>query len=281
MKTNTQQINAIANLAQPKPFDAIQTAHFLAREIVGYNKSSDKLIELQKQIDDTKNEKGTRKKAIDGLLRELWTNNVLMVEGKGVTKCPIRIALKEVLSKEELAEKTIANICGAVSYALKEKKPYDIKYLEKKAQQKKIDDAKKEGAKNATTPTATTPTATTPTATTPTATTPTTPTATTPTATTPTAITKKSTKLDYCKDASAITRLLFDATQIKRYDDDVNDNDIMHYNIILDSIDTIMDTLVLLSKQDRKIVDAMHDDDIHDDDIHDDDNLGIDSELVD
>jgi cell division septation protein DedD len=187
MKTNTQQINAIAKLAEEKPFDAIQATHFLAREIAGYNKSSDKLIELQKQIDDTKNDKGARKKAIDGLLKELWTNNVLMVEGKGVTKCPIRIALKEVLSKEGLAEKTIANICGAVSYALKEKKPYDIKYLEKKAQQKKIDDAKKEGASSATTPTATTPTATTPTATTPTATTPTatTPTATTPTATTP------------------------------------------------------------------------------------------------
>jgi hypothetical protein len=154
MKTNAQQINALAILAESKPFDAVQTAHFLAREIVGYNKSSDRLIDLQKQIDDTKTEKGTRKKAIDSLLKDLWTNNVKMVEGKGVTKCPIRIALKEVLSKEGLAEKSIANICGAVSYALKEKKPYDIKYLEKKAQQKKIDDAKKEGVKGATTPTA-------------------------------------------------------------------------------------------------------------------------------
>jgi hypothetical protein len=167
MKTNAQQLNAIANLV--KPFDAIQTAHFLAREIVGYNKSSDKLVELQKQIDDAKNEKGARKKAIDGLLKELWQNNIKMIEGKGVTKCVIRIALKEVLSKEGLAEKTIANICGAVCHALKYKVPYDIKYLEKKAQQKKIDDAKKEGA---TTPSATTPSATTPSATTPSATTP-------------------------------------------------------------------------------------------------------------
>ena len=74
-----------------------------------------------------------------------------------------------------------------------------------------------------------------------------------------------------------ITRQLFDATQVRRYDDKVSDNDLMHYNIILDSIDTIMDTLVLLSKQDRKIVD----DDFQDDDMQDDDDLGIDSALVD
>ena len=136
MKSNAQQINAITNLV--KPFDAIQTAHFLAREIVSYNKSSDKLLDLQKQIDDTKVEKGARKKAIDNLLKELWTNNISMITGKGVTKCPIRLALKEVLSKEGLSEKTVSNIIGAVGYALNNKKPYDIKYLEKAAIEKKI-----------------------------------------------------------------------------------------------------------------------------------------------
>ena len=158
MKTNTKQIESIATLI--KPFDAIQTAHFLAREIVGYNKTSDKLVELQKQIDDTKNDKGARKKAIDGLLKELWLNNVRMIEGKGVTKCPIRIALRDALNKESLAEKTVNNILGAVSYALNNKKPYDIHAVTKLAQQKKIDDAKKQGTTppaSGTTPPATPP----------------------------------------------------------------------------------------------------------------------------
>jgi hypothetical protein len=226
MKTNAKQIESIAKLAEPKPFDAIQTAHYLAREIVGYNKSSDKLIELQKQIDDTKTEKGTRKKAIDALLKELWTNNVLMIEGKGVTKCPIRMALKEVLSKEGLAEKTIANICGAVSYALKEKKPYDIKYLEKKAQQKKIDDAKKEGA--ASTP-ANTP-----------ANTPATP-ATTP-ATTP-AKPKGDTVTDYVKDMAILCQNAIQATEKRRM---LKDGKEQVYKDIIELFNEVMDNMASL-----------------------------------
>jgi hypothetical protein len=226
MKTNAKQIESIAKLAEPKPFDAIQTAHYLAREIVGYNKSSDKLIELQKQIDDTKTEKGTRKKAIDALLKELWTNNVLMIEGKGVTKCPIRMALKEVLSKEGLAEKTIANICGAFSYALKEKKPYDIKYLEKKAQQKKIDDAKKEGA--ASTP-ANTP-----------ANTPATP-ATTP-ATTP-AKPKGDTVTDYVKDMAILCQNAIQATEKRRM---LKDGKEQVYKDIIELFNEVMDNMASL-----------------------------------
>jgi heme-binding NEAT domain protein len=222
MKTNAKQIESIANLAIAKTFDAIQTAHYLAREIVGYNKSSDKLIELQKQIDDAKNDKGTRKKAIDGLLKELWTNNVTMVEGKGVTKCPIRVALKEVLSKEGLAEKTIANICGAVSYALKEKKPYDIKYLEKKAQQKKIDDAKKEGEKNASTPASSTPASSTP--------------------ATPHAVTKVKgdTVTDYIKDMAILCQNAIQASEKRRM---LKDDKQQVYADIIELFNEVMDTI--------------------------------------
>ena len=242
MKTNAKQIEAIATLI--KPFDAIQTAHFLAREIIGYNKTSDKLIELQKQIDDVKVDKGTRKKAIDTLLKELWVNNVTMVIGKGVTKCVIRIALKEVLDKEGLAEKTIANILGAVSYALNNKKPYDIHAVTKLAQQKKIDDARKQGEKNGTSPTATTPTATTPTATTPTATTPTatTPTATTPTATTPTATpkVKGDNVTDYIKDMAILCQNAIQASEKRRM---LKDDKQQVYVDIIELFNEVMDTI--------------------------------------
>ena len=257
MKTNAKQIESIATLI--KPFDAIQTAHFLAREIVGFNKTSDKLVDLQKQIDDTKIEKGTRKKAVDNLLKELWNNNVKMVAGKGVTKCPIRLALRDVLDKEGLADTTKNNILTAVSFALEHKKPYDIhapaKYNAAIKAEKEKEKLKSEILKNAIPPA-------------------------TPSATTPSATTKKSTRLDYCKDAFALVKLLFDATQVKRYDDDVSDTDILHYNVILDSIDTIMDTLILLSKpkQDKDAANVI--DDMDDMDDMDDD-LGIDSELVD
>jgi hypothetical protein len=247
MKTNAKQIESIANLAIAKTFDAIQTAHYLAREIVGYNKSSDKLIELQKQIDDTKNDKGTRKKAIDGLLKELWTNNVTMVEGKGVTKCPIRVALKEVLSKEGLAEKTIANICGAVSYALKEKKPYDIKYLEKKAQQKKIDDAKKEGEKNASTPASSTPASSTPASSTPASSTPasSTPASSTPASSTPAtphAVTKVKgdTVTDYIKDMAILCQNAIQASEKRRM---LKDDKQQVYADIIELFNEVMDTI--------------------------------------
>ena len=209
MKTNAQQINAIANLA--KPFDAIQTAHFLAREIVSYNKSSDKLIDLQKQIEDTKVEKGARKKAIDNLLKELWTNNVSMVVGKGVTKCPIRLALKEVLSKEGLAEKTVNNIIGAVGYALNNKKPYDIHAVNKLAQQKKIDDAKKEGAS---TPTST------------------------PTSTAPKI--KSGDKTQYVKDMAVLCQTAIKATEDRRM---LNDEHKQVYADIIELFNEIMDNM--------------------------------------
>jgi hypothetical protein len=169
MKANAKQIESIANLATPKPFDAIQQTYFLGVEIVGFNNASDKLIELQKTIDDTKIEKGTRKKAIDLMLKELWTNNVKMIEsGKGKQSCPIRIELKRVLDTSSLADTTKNNIVTAVAFALKHKKPYDIhaptKYNAALKAEKEKEKLKSEILKDATTPTATTPTATTPTA---------------------------------------------------------------------------------------------------------------------
>jgi hypothetical protein len=261
MKTNAQQINALAKLAEPKPFDAVQTAHFLAREIVGYNKSSDKIISLQNEIEATKAEKGTRKRAIDALLKDLWQNGVTMVEGKGVTKCPIRIALKEVLSKEGLADTTVNNIISAVSFAVNNKKPYDIKARDKynaalKAEKEK-EKLKNEILKGATTPTATTPT---PTATTPTATatTPTaTATATTPTATatTPTATaTTPTTKINapivepekatqYCKSMSTLMSNVFNLTEPRRMLNDAHektyDDIIIYMNEIMDLVSSL------------------------------------------
>jgi hypothetical protein len=170
MNTNAKQIESIAKLAVPKPFDAIQQTYFLGVELIGFNTASDKLIELQKTIDDTKVEKGTRKKAIDNLLRELWHHNVLMVESTGKSKCPIRIELKRVLGESNLADTTVNNIITAVAFALKHKKPYDIhaptKYNAALKAEKEKEKLKNEILKG-TTPTATTPTATTPTAPTP------------------------------------------------------------------------------------------------------------------
>ena len=66
----TNKVSALSlvveQLTTEKPFDSISVVQCLAREIVGYNRSSDKLVELQKQIDDTKNEKGARKKGKGG-----------------------------------------------------------------------------------------------------------------------------------------------------------------------------------------------------------------------
>jgi len=126
MKTNAKQIEAIANLAKPKPFDAIQQTYFLGVELIGFNTASDKIISLQNEIEATKTEKGARKKAIDTVLKELWQNNVTMIDGKGMSKCPIRIELKRVLGESSLADTTVNNIITAVSFALKHKKPYDI-----------------------------------------------------------------------------------------------------------------------------------------------------------
>jgi hypothetical protein len=128
MKTNAQQINAIATLATPKPFDAIQQTYFLGVELIGFNTASDKLIDLQNQIESTKTEKGARKKAIDLMLNDMIKNNVMMItKGTGKTKCPLRVELKRVLDTSNLAEGTKNNIITAVSFALEHKKPYDIK----------------------------------------------------------------------------------------------------------------------------------------------------------
>ena len=168
MKTNAQQINALAKLAEAKPFDAVQKTYFLGVEIVGFNNASDKLVGLQKQIDDTKVEKGTRKKAIDVLLKELWHNNILMIEsGKGKQSCPIRVELKRVLDTSNLADTTKNNIVTAVAFALKHKKPYDIHAPTKHNAMLKAEKEKEKLKSEILKSTTTTPTATTPTATTP------------------------------------------------------------------------------------------------------------------
>ena len=241
MKTNAQQLNAIANLV--KPFDAIQTAHFLAREIVSYNKSSDKLVELQKQIDDVKVDKGARKKAIDSLLKELWTNDIKMIEGKGVTKCVIRIALREVLNKENLADTTINNILTAVSFALKHKKPYDIhapaKYnaaLKAEKEKEKLKSEILKGGselKNAIPPSATTPSATAPSATTPSATTPS---ATTPKVNVPKVEPESATQ--YIKSLAVLMDSAFAISEPRRM---LGDEHEKTYDDIINAINDIMD----------------------------------------
>jgi hypothetical protein len=244
MRTNAKQIESIAKLAESKPFDAVQKAHFLAREIIGFNTASDKLVELQKTIDDTKVEKGTRKKTIDALLKELWQNGVTMVEGTGVTKCPIRNELRRVLDETTLAKRTKDNIISAVAFAVNNKKPYDIKARDKHNAAIKAE-KEKEKLKGATTPTATTPTATTPTATTPTATTPT---ATTPTATTPTTKVnapkvepEKATQ--YCKSMATLMEGVFSLTEPRRM---LNDEHEKTYDDIIIYMNEIMDLVASL-----------------------------------
>jgi len=251
MKTNTQHIESIANLVVPKPFDAIQQTYFLGVELIGFNKASDKLIDLQKTIDDTKVEKGTRKKAIDALLKELWQNNVTMIDGKGMSKCPIRIELKRVLGESNLADTTVNNIITAVAFALKHKKPYDIhaptKYnaaiKAEKEKEKLKNEILKGGSelKNAIPPSATTPSATMPSATTPSATTPT---ATTPTATTPTATTpvksKGITVTDYVKDMAILCQNAIQASEKRRM---LRDDKEQVYKDIIELFNEVMDTV--------------------------------------
>ena len=125
-----------------------------------------------------------------------------------------------------------------------------------------IESVIKQQKESATTPSATTPSATTPSAT-------------TPSATTPSATTKKPTRLDYCKDASALTRQLFDATQARKM---LKDSDMAFYDDIIKSINDIMTTLVTMTK-DKDVASVIGD--MQEDDDFDDDNLGIDTELVD
>ena len=182
MKTNAKQIEAIANLV--KPFDAIQQTYFLGVELIGFNTASDKIIDLQNQIESSKVEKGARKKAIDLMLKDMIKNNVKMItEGTGKTKCPIRLELKRVLDTSNLADGTKNNIVTAVGFALKHGKPYDIKGPDKynamlkaeKEKEKLKNEILKGGSelKNAIPPTTTAPTTTAPTTTAPTTTTPT------------------------------------------------------------------------------------------------------------
>ena len=243
MKTNAQQINALATLATPKPFDAVQKAHFLAREIIGFNNASDKLVELQKSIDDTKVEKGTRKKTIDTILKELWQNGVTMVEGAGVTKCPIRAELRRVLDETTLAKRTKDNIISAVAFAVNNKKPYDIKARDKhnaaikaeKEKEKLKNEILKGGTdlKNAippSTPSATTPSATTPSATTPSATTP------VVKVSAPNVEPEKATQ--YCKSMATLMESVFNLTEPRRM---LGDEHEKTYDDILIYMNEIMD----------------------------------------
>ena len=171
MKTNAHQIEAIATLI--KPFDAIQQTYFLGVELIGFNTASDKLIDLQNQIESTKTEKGARKKAIDLMLKDMIKNNVMMItKGTGKTKCPVRVELKRVLDTSNLADGTKNNIITAVAFALEHKKPYDIKGPDKynamlkaeKEKEKLKNEILKGGSelKNAIPPTTTAPTTTAP-----------------------------------------------------------------------------------------------------------------------
>jgi hypothetical protein len=253
MKTNAHQIESIAKLAESKPFDAIQKAHFLAREIIGFNNASDKIITLQNEIEATKVEKGTRKKTIDALLKELWQNGVTMVEGAGVTKCPIRNELRRVLDETTLAKRTKDNIISAVAFAVNNKKPYDIKARDKhnaaikaEAEKEKLKSEILKGGtdlKNAippSTPSATTPSATTPSATTPSATTPS---ATTPVVkvSAPNVEPEKATQ--YCKSMSTLMSSVFNLTEPRRM---LGDEHEKTYDDILIYMNEIMDLIATL-----------------------------------
>ena len=222
MKTNTQQINALATLAQPKPFDAVQKAHFLARELIGFNNASDKIIALQNEIEATKVEKGTRKKTIDALLKELWQNGVTMVEGTGVTKCPIRNELRRVLDETTLAKRTKDNIISAVAFAVNNKKPYDIKARDKynaaiKAEKEK-EKLKNEILKGASTPASSTP------------------------ASTPAKV-KGDTVKDYVKDMAILCQNAIQASEKRRM---LKDDKEQVYKDIIELFNEVMDNMASL-----------------------------------
>jgi hypothetical protein len=250
MKTNAKQIESIAKLATPKPFDAIQQTYFLGVELIGFNTASDKLVELQKTIDDTKVEKGTRKKAIDLMLKDMIKNNVMMItKGTGKTKCPIRVELKRVLDTSNLAEGTKNNIITAVSFALEHKKPYDIKGPDKynaaikaEKEKEKLKSEILKGSKELkdaippTTPAATTPAATTPAATTPAAT--------TPAATKvnpPKVESEKATQ--YMKTMTVLMENTFNLTEARRM---LGDEHKKTYDDIIDYVNEIMDLVASL-----------------------------------
>ena len=242
MKTNkkviSEMVNVATTLVEEKPFSAVDSATCLAREIIGYNNADTKLIALQNEIEKTKGEKGTRKKAIDDMLKIMWQNGAKMVEGTGVTKCPIRIELRRVLDETNLAKRTKDNIITAVSFALNNKKPYDIKAPEREAARKK---AEKE--KQSTPPASgTTPPAS---GTTPPATPPasgTTPPATPPASgTTPPATPEKATQ--YVQQMAQLLASAFTATEARRM---LGDEHATTYGDIINDINDIMDLIATL-----------------------------------
>jgi hypothetical protein len=333
-----KKVDAMVELAnnltsEPAPFDAISQAHFLAIELCGYHKAHSLVEKLEKEIENARNTRGERKANIDKILVEMFNNNVTMVRGTGVTKCPIRIELTKTLDKEGIAEKTRNNILSAISYSLHKKKLYNIhwpddvkaereaiiKQLEndylseciarkqdkgdagvdayfiamntnvnEKAITEQWDDKEKkywidahkkiqadtlEKIKTvAQTAPASEPPASEPPASEPPASEPP---ASEPPASEPPATTKKSTRLDYCKDASAIVRQLFDATQFRKC---LGDSDTAYYEEIIDNLKNITTILATMAK-DKDYTPSM--DDSFDDDGFDDDNLDIDTELVD
>jgi hypothetical protein len=118
------------NLVDEKPFDAVSQAHFLGMELCGYHNAQSLVEKLEKEIEDARNTRGERKINIDKILVEMFNNNVTMIRGAGVTKCPIRIELTKTLDKEGIAEKTRNNILLAISYSLFKKKLYNIHWAD-------------------------------------------------------------------------------------------------------------------------------------------------------
>jgi hypothetical protein len=130
-----KKIDAMVELAnnlasEPAPFDAVSHAHFLAIELCGYHKAHDRVTALELEIENTRATRNERKTNIDKNLVEMFNNNVTMIRGAGVTKCPIRIELTKTLDKEGIAEKTRNNILLAISYSLHKKKLYNIHWAD-------------------------------------------------------------------------------------------------------------------------------------------------------
>jgi hypothetical protein len=118
----------LANNLEVKPFDAIDQAHFLAIELCGYHNAQTLVEQLEKEIENARNTRGERKINIDKILVEMFANNVVMIRGTGMSKCPIRIELTKVLTQEKIAKGTRDNILTAISYSLHKKKPYNIHF---------------------------------------------------------------------------------------------------------------------------------------------------------
>ena len=127
-----KKVDAMVELAntlvEEKPFDAIDQAHFLGMELCGYHNAQTLVEQLEKEIENARNTRGERKINIDKILVEMFANNVTMIRGAGMSKCPIRAELTKVFSAEKIAEKTYKNILTAISYSLHKQKPYNIHF---------------------------------------------------------------------------------------------------------------------------------------------------------